>query len=133
MDSFTSRGSVLDGVNGDFAVREFRLPPPGPGGVIVRQELAGMCGTDYHVFRGHWPSHPFPVLLGHENGFEVDVTEHWKDMRAAELSRYDVLVLNNANELDLVLPEEQRKAVEDWFTKGKKGIVGRHAALVHQT
>ncbi len=73
------------------------------------------------------------VLLGHENGFEVDVTEHWKDMRPSELGRYDVLVLNNANELDLVLPEEQRKAVEDWFNKGKKGIVGLHAALVHQT
>jgi uncharacterized protein len=73
------------------------------------------------------------VLLGHENGFEVDVTEHWKDMRAEELSRYDVLVLNNANELDKVLPEEQRKSVEDWFNKGKKGIVGLHAALVHQT
>ena len=73
------------------------------------------------------------VLLGHENGFEVDVTEHWKDMRAEELSRYDVLVLNNANELDKVLPEEQRKSVEEWFTKGGKGIVGLHAALVHQT
>jgi uncharacterized protein len=72
------------------------------------------------------------VLLGHENGFEVDVTEHWQDMRAAELGPYDVLVLNNANELDKVLPEEQRKAVEGWFTKGKKGIVGLHAALVHQ-
>lgn len=72
------------------------------------------------------------VLLGHENGFEVDVTEHWKDMRAQELSRYDVLVLNNANELDLVLPEEQRQAVEQWFTKGKKGIVALHATLVHQ-
>jgi hypothetical protein len=73
------------------------------------------------------------VLLGHEHGFEVDVTEHWKDLRPAELSRYDVLVLNNANELDLVLPGEQRKAVEEWFTKGKKGIVGLHAALVRQT
>jgi len=72
------------------------------------------------------------VLLGHENGFEVDVTEHWKDMRAEELSRYDVLVLNNANELDKVLPEQQRKTVEEWFTKGGKGIVGLHAALVHQ-
>src|SRR4051812_7997228 len=56
------------------------------------------------------------VLLGHENGFEVDVTEHWKDMRPAELGPYDVLVLNNANELDKVLPQEQRKAIEDWFT-----------------
>lgn len=73
------------------------------------------------------------VLLGHENGFEVDVTEHFKDMMPAVLARYDVLVLNNANELDKVLPEEQRTAVEEWFTKGRKGIVGLHAALVHQT
>jgi hypothetical protein len=72
------------------------------------------------------------VLLGHENGFEVDVTEHWKDLQPEVLARYDVLVLNNANELDKVLPEAQRKAVEVWFTTGKKGIVGLHAALVHQ-
>ena len=32
-----------------------------------------------------------------------------------------------------LLPEEQRKSVEEWFTKGRKGIVGLHAALVHQT
>jgi hypothetical protein len=73
------------------------------------------------------------VLLGHENGFEVDVTEHAKDMLPAVLAKYDVLLLNNANQLDQVLPEEQRKAVEEWFTKGKKGIVGLHAALVRQT
>lgn len=73
------------------------------------------------------------VLLGHESGFDVDVTEHWKDLQPEVLAGYDVLVLNNANELDLVLPEEQRKAVEQWFTKSKKGIVGLHAALVRQT
>ncbi len=67
MKQFLSRGSVLEQANGSFAIREFDLPTPDPGGVIVRQELAGMCGTDYHVFRGHWPNHPFPVLLGHEN------------------------------------------------------------------
>jgi L-iditol 2-dehydrogenase len=64
---YLSRGSVLEAVNGSFSIKEFDLPAPDPGGVIVRQELAGMCGTDYHVFRGHWPNHPFPVLLGHEN------------------------------------------------------------------
>ena len=73
------------------------------------------------------------VLLGHENGMDVDITEHWKDMQPEVLARYDVLLLNNANELDQVLPEAQRKSVEDWFTKGRKGIVGLHAALVHQT
>jgi type 1 glutamine amidotransferase len=73
------------------------------------------------------------VILGHENGFEVDVTEHHKDLMPKVLTRYDVLVLNNANELDKVIPEEQRKSVEEWFTSGKKGIVGLHAALVRQT
>jgi len=72
------------------------------------------------------------VLLGHENGFEVDVTEHAKDLKPEALARYDVLVLNNANELDKVLAEESRKSVEAWFSKGH-GIVGLHAALVHQT
>lgn len=73
------------------------------------------------------------VLLGFENGFEVDVTEHQGDMVPKVLERYDLLVLNNANELDKVLPEPNRKAVEDWFAKGKRGVVGLHAALVHQT
>lgn len=73
------------------------------------------------------------VILGHENGFQVDVTEHWKDLRTEEIASYDVLVLNNANELDKVLPETERQSVEKWFSSGKKGIVGLHAALVHQT
>ncbi|GEP44523.1 Crp/Fnr family transcriptional regulator [Brevifollis gellanilyticus] len=73
------------------------------------------------------------VLLGHENGFEVDVTEHPKDLMPQVLAKYDVLLLNNANELDKVIPEEQRKSVEAWFASGKKGVVGLHAALVRQT
>jgi L-iditol 2-dehydrogenase len=62
-----SLGSVLDGPDGTFSIQEFELPPPGPKDVIVRLELAGMCGTDAHVYHGDWPNHPFPVLLGHEN------------------------------------------------------------------
>jgi threonine dehydrogenase-like Zn-dependent dehydrogenase len=67
VERFVSRGNVLSDVNGDFKIHEFPLATPGPNDVIVRQELAGMCGTDHHVFKGHWPNHPFPVLLGHEN------------------------------------------------------------------
>jgi L-iditol 2-dehydrogenase len=67
VERFASRGTVLSAVNGEFAIHEFSLSPPGPQDVIVKQELAGMCGTDRHVFNGDWPNHPFPVLLGHEN------------------------------------------------------------------
>ncbi|MBN8422075.1 MAG: ThuA domain-containing protein [Verrucomicrobia bacterium] len=73
------------------------------------------------------------VLLGHENGFDVDITESPKDLVPQVIAKYDVLLLNNANELDKIIPEPQRQSVEAWFASGKKGIVGLHAALVHQT
>jgi hypothetical protein len=73
------------------------------------------------------------VLLGHENGFDVDITESPKDLVPQVIAKYDVLLLNNANELDKIIPEAQRQSVEAWFASGKKGVVGLHAALVHQT
>jgi len=102
-----------------------RPAPPGPR-VLVYSD------TGYFRHPDIPRTNRWLVLLGQEHGFEVDVTEHWKDLRPDELGRYDVLVLNNANELDKVIPEAQRKSVEEWFTKGRKGIVGLHAALVHQ-
>ncbi len=86
-----------------------------------------------------WYRHPeiprtngWLVRLGQEHGFVVDVTETPGDLNAEALKAYRVLVLNNANELDKVLDETQKKAVEDWSRNGG-GIVGLHAALVHQT
>ncbi len=73
------------------------------------------------------------VLLGHEHGIEVDITEHPQDLAPKALAKYDVLLLNNANELDKVIPEESRKSVEQWFASGKKGVVALHATLVRQT
>ncbi|MDA0813091.1 MAG: ThuA domain-containing protein, partial [Verrucomicrobia bacterium] len=71
------------------------------------------------------------VLLGHEHGIEVDVSEHWQDLLPNKLKMYDVLLLNNANQLSDVIPEAQRKSVEEWFATGK-GIVAIHATLVKQ-
>ena len=71
------------------------------------------------------------VLEGTRQGMVMDVTEHHLDLKAEVLDRYDVLLLNNANGLSDVLPEESRAAVEKWFAEGH-GIVGLHAALVRQ-
>ena len=86
-----------------------------------------------------WYRHPeiprtngWLVRLGRDQGFVVDVSETPGDLTPQQLAAYQVLVLNNANELDKVLDEAQRKAVEDWSRHGG-GIVGLHAALVHQT
>lgn len=62
----TGRAAVLDGVRGNFSITEAVVPDPAPGSIIVRQELCGICGTDVHVYQGHMPAVPSPVVLGHE-------------------------------------------------------------------
>ncbi len=62
---------------------------------------------------------------------QVDVSESPHDI-ANLLDHYDVLVLNNSNELTKVLDEAQRTKIEKWYKAGG-GIVALHAALVHQT
>jgi 2-desacetyl-2-hydroxyethyl bacteriochlorophyllide A dehydrogenase len=40
-------------------------PKPGPGQVLLKVSLAGICMTDLHIYLGHFPVKP-PRVLGHE-------------------------------------------------------------------
>ncbi len=53
-----------------FSPRE-EPPAPGQGEVLVRVHRIGVCGTDYHAFRGNQPFFTYPRVLGHELGVEV--------------------------------------------------------------
>ncbi|WP_167051109.1 alcohol dehydrogenase catalytic domain-containing protein [Salinibacterium sp. ZJ77] len=46
-------------------VAELELAPPGPGELLVRIEVAGVCHSDLSVVDGNRPR-PLPMLLGHE-------------------------------------------------------------------
>jgi len=46
-------------------------PAPGQGEALVRVHRVGVCGTDYHAFRGQQPFFTYPRVLGHELGVEV--------------------------------------------------------------
>ena len=72
------------------------------------------------------------VLLGDREDIVVDVSEDGKDLRPNQLAKYDVLILNNCNELVAKLSEKERKSVEAWYATGKE-VVALHAALVRQT
>ncbi|MCY3774503.1 MAG: alcohol dehydrogenase catalytic domain-containing protein [Candidatus Aminicenantes bacterium] len=51
-----------------------RLPPP-PGYVTIDTRQTGICGSDLHVYRGHWPQ-PKSLALGHEtSGVVVELGE----------------------------------------------------------
>ncbi|MDZ7690814.1 MAG: ThuA domain-containing protein [Balneolaceae bacterium] len=71
------------------------------------------------------------VRLGQSHGMQIDVTETPGDITEKSLQKYDVLLLNNANELGTLMNQQQRTAIRDWYRAGG-GIVGLHAALVHQ-
>ncbi len=58
----TGRAVIAQGQ--DFEVREYPVPDPEPDTVLLRQELAGICGTDLHNWQKGFDEE---VLLGHEN------------------------------------------------------------------
>lgn len=51
---------------GSMAIEELPLPDPGFGQVRVRTTLAGVCGSDVHIYQGHHPTAVSPVVQGHE-------------------------------------------------------------------
>ena len=38
---------------GKYEVREYPLPDPAPGCVLVKMEMSGICGTDKHTYQGY--------------------------------------------------------------------------------
>ena len=64
--SLMSKAAVLDGPNGTFQVQEGPVPDPDRYGFVLQQELCGICGTDAHVYQGHFPGLKYPLVLGHE-------------------------------------------------------------------
>jgi 2-desacetyl-2-hydroxyethyl bacteriochlorophyllide A dehydrogenase len=45
------------------------------GEVLIRIRQVGVCGTDFHAFRGEQPFFTYPRILGHELGVEVVAVE----------------------------------------------------------
>ena len=62
----TSRAAVLAQFEQPLELRDFPLPDAlEPGAALVRVSMAGVCGTDVHLWKGQLPI-PLPVILGHE-------------------------------------------------------------------
>lgn len=50
----------------DLVIETRPLPEPVAGDVRVRIKLAGICGSDSHIYRGHNPFAKYPRVIGHE-------------------------------------------------------------------
>jgi threonine dehydrogenase-like Zn-dependent dehydrogenase len=66
----TMRGAIIIGGQRQVELREFPVPEPGPGQVLLRMKAAGMCGSDLHnIYRTmnlDDPGHYRGCIAGHE-------------------------------------------------------------------
>jgi propanol-preferring alcohol dehydrogenase len=50
-----------------LVLREWDIPKPGVGQILVKTEFCGVCHTDIHAADGDWPLKPqLPFIPGHE-------------------------------------------------------------------
>lgn len=63
----TSKAAVLEEYGQPLQIREITIPEVEPGGILVKVEMAGICGTDVHQHRGDLTiKSPLPNIQGHE-------------------------------------------------------------------
>ena len=61
------QAAVVEHFHAPLVVREWDVPTPGPGQILVKTEVCGVCHTDIHAARGDWPVKPhLPFIPGHE-------------------------------------------------------------------
>ena len=49
-----------------FEMRTVPVPEIGPNEVLIKVRRCGLCGTDIHIFKGHYSADKLPLIPGHE-------------------------------------------------------------------
>ncbi len=67
----TARLAAWLGYGKGFEIREYPVPDPAPGAVVVAVALANVCGSDMHYWKGEYDfakrGRPLPLNTGHEH------------------------------------------------------------------
>jgi propanol-preferring alcohol dehydrogenase len=59
--------AVVEQFGKPLVFREYDIPTPGAGQILVKTEACGVCHTDLHAAKGDWPVKPAPPFTpGHE-------------------------------------------------------------------
>jgi threonine dehydrogenase-like Zn-dependent dehydrogenase len=79
----TVRVATFDGPGAPPVIREVPKPKVPRKAALIQIGACGVCGTDLHILKGHWPKPlPWPFTLGHEMTGRVveigpDLKEDW--------------------------------------------------------
>lgn len=74
------RVATFAGPGAGPVIRTVPRPKIGPKAALIRIGACGVCGTDLHILKGHWPKPlPWPFTLGHElAGVIVEIGDELK-------------------------------------------------------
>ncbi len=69
------KAAIYHGLGHPMEIKEYPVPEPEPGAILVKMRRADICGSDLHMWRGDVDlatlGQPLPVILGHEMVGEV--------------------------------------------------------------
>ncbi|MCH7698305.1 MAG: zinc-binding dehydrogenase [Chloroflexi bacterium] len=70
----TAKAAVFKGPGQGYEMQEFDIPDPDPGAIVVKVSMAGVCGSDLHIWRGDSPVFAAMAggVVGHEMTGRVD-------------------------------------------------------------
>lgn len=64
------RVAAFFGAGRPMEIREYPVPDPEPGAIVLKMSIANVCGSDLHQWRGEFDvarfGRPYPQILGHE-------------------------------------------------------------------
>jgi propanol-preferring alcohol dehydrogenase len=61
------KAAVVEQFGTPLQLREWDVPSPGAGQILIKTEACGVCHTDLHAAHGDWPAKPtLPFIPGHE-------------------------------------------------------------------
>src|SRR5499433_2000165 len=65
----TIRVATFAGPGAEPVIRSVEWPKIPKNAALIQIGACGVCGTDLHILKGHWPKPlPWPFTLGHEIG-----------------------------------------------------------------
>src|SRR5436309_15902332 len=74
-----------------FEMQTVPVPEVGPDDVLIKVSRCGLCGTDIHIFKGHYSADRLPLIPGHEfSGHVVRVGPNAGDFAVGDAVTADI-------------------------------------------
>ena len=70
----TAKAAVFKGPGKGYEMQEFEIPDPDAGAIVIKVSMAGVCGSDLHIWRGDSPV--FAAMAGGVVGHEMTGRVH---------------------------------------------------------